>query len=237
LTLGLARRLAAEGAGTFFLVATVVGTGLMGPRMTSDIGLQLLANAAATAAMLGVLISLLAPISGAHFNPAVSLVMCLRGVLSWSELAPYALAQVAGGILGTLIAHAMFGEPLLQVSTQVRAGLPLGVSEVVAGFGLVSVVLLGGARTPVLVAAYIGAAYWFTASTSFANPAVTIARMLTDSFAGIRPLDGAVFIAAQLAGAILAWAAVGWLTSKGPERNPGPEAQMGSLSGSDRDPS
>ena len=169
MTLGLARRLAAEGAGTFFLVATVVGTGLMGERMTGDIGLQLLANAAATAAMLGVLISLLAPISGAHFNPAVSLVMCLRRVLSWSELAPYALAQVAGGILGTLIAHAMFGEPLLQVSTQVRAGLPLGVSEVVAGFGLVSVVLLGGARTPVLVAAYIGAAYWFTASTSFGS--------------------------------------------------------------------
>ena len=237
MTQRLARRLAAEGAGTCFLVATVVGTGLMGERMTSDVGLQLLANAGATAAMLGVLISVLAPISGAHFNPAVSLVMCLRRMLPWGELAPYALAQIAGGIVGTLLAHAMFGEPLLQVSMQMRAGLPLGVSEIVAAFGLVSVVLLGGSRTPVLVAAYIGAAYWFTASTSFANPAVTIARMLTDSFAGIRPLDGAMFIAAQLVGAILALAAVSWLTSEGPRRNPGPEAEKVSLTGSGRDPS
>jgi glycerol uptake facilitator-like aquaporin len=215
-TASLVRRLAAEGGGTCVLVATVIGAGLMGERVTSDVGLQLLANALATAAMLGVLITVLGPISGAQFNPAVSLVTCLRRTMPWRDLVPYALAQIVGGIAGTMLAHLMFAEPLLQVSSQVRSGVALGISEVVASFGLLAVILLGEGRAtmPVLVAGYIGAAYWFTASTSFANPAVTIARMLTDSFAGIRPIDGAVFIAAQLIGAMLSWAAVGWLAAE-----------------------
>jgi glycerol uptake facilitator-like aquaporin len=213
-TAGLLRSLAAEAGGTCLLAATVIGTGLMGEQVTGDVGLQLLANSLATAGMLGVLITLLGPISGAHLNPAVSFVMCLERSLPWRNLVPYALAQIAGGVLGTVLAHAMFAEPLLQVSTQMRGGIALGASEIVASFGLLAVILLGRARStlPVLVAAYIGAAYWFTASTSFANPAVTIARMLTDSFAGIRPIDGAVFIGAQLLGAVLAWMAVAWLT-------------------------
>jgi glycerol uptake facilitator-like aquaporin len=187
----------------------------MGERVTGDVGLQLLANALATAGMLGVLITLLGPISGAHLNPAVSLVMCLRRTLSWGDLTLYALAQVGGAVAGAVVAHLMFAELLLQVSTQVRSGVAPGISEIVASFGLLAVILLGEKRAtiPVLVAGYIGAAYWFTASTSFANPAVTIARMLTDSFAGIRPIDGAVFIAAQLIGAMLSLAAVGWLTA------------------------
>jgi glycerol uptake facilitator-like aquaporin len=215
-TSSIGRRLAAEGIGTCFLVATVIGAGLMGERVTGDAGLQLLANALATAAMLGVLITLLGPISGAHFNPAVSLVMCLRRTMPWRDLAPYCFAQIVGGIAGTVLAHMMFAEPLFQVSTQARSGAALGASEVVATFGLVAVILLGEKRAtlPVLVAGYIGAAYWFTASTSFANPAVTIARMLTDSFAGARPIDGAVFIGAQLIGTMLSWAAVGWLTAE-----------------------
>ena len=213
MTASLVRRLAAEGIGTAFLVATVVGTGLMGERMTGDAGLQLLANALATAAMLGVLIAVLASISGAHFNPAVSLVACLNRTLLWSELAPYALAQILGGTIGAIAAHAMFAEPLLQIATQQRGSLALGISEVVAAFGLVAVILLAGKRPalPALVAFYIGAAYWFTASTSFANPPVTIARMFTDSFAGIRPMDAPLFIAAQILGAAAAWAAVAWL--------------------------
>lgn len=165
------------------LVATVVGSGLMAERLTGDIALQLLCNALATAAMLGVLISLLQPISGAHFNPVVCVVMALRRAMAWREAAAYAAAQLLGGIAGTWLAHAMFNEPVLQMATTVRWGAGQWLAEGVASFGLVAVILMGRRATmPVLVAAYIGAAYWFTASTSFANPAVTIARMLTDSF-------------------------------------------------------
>lgn len=208
----LSRRLAAEAAGTCVLVATVVGSGLMAEQLTEDAALQLLCNALATAAMLGVLISLLMPISGAHFNPVVSLVMGLRRAIGWRDVLAYAAAQTAGGIGGTWLAHLMFGEPLLQVADTVRWGTGLWAAEAVAAFGLVAVIMLGAKRTmPVLVAAYIGAAYWFTASTSFANPAVTIARMLSDSFSGIRPGDGAAFILAQIAGGLAAAAAVRWL--------------------------
>ena len=213
MTASLVRRLAAEGIGTAFLVATVVGTGLMGERMTGDAGLQLLANALATAAMLGVLIAVLAPISGAHFNPAVSLAMCLNRTLLWSELAPYTLAQILGGTIGAIAAHAMFAEPLLQIATQQRGSLALGISEVVAAFGLVAVILLAGKRPdlPVLVASWIGAAYWFTASTSFANPAVTIARALSDTFAGIAPAGVPAFIVAQMLGMLVALGLSAWL--------------------------
>jgi glycerol uptake facilitator-like aquaporin len=215
-----------EAAGTALLVATVIGSGLMAERLTGDVALQLLTNAAATAAMLGVLIALLGPISGAHFNPAVSLVMSLGGWLRWQEAMPYVAAQCLGGLCGTLLAHAMFGESLLQLSTQVRDGVQLGLAEVVATFGLLVVILLGRQRNtlPVLVASYIGAAYWFTASTSFANPAVTIARMFTDSFAGIRSADVPMFLAGQAVGAGAAWFAIGWLLGKSqrPEVAPGP---------------
>jgi glycerol uptake facilitator-like aquaporin len=215
----LSRRLAAEAAGTCLLVATVVGSGLMAERLTADVALQLLCNALATAAMLGVLISLLQPISGAHFNPVVSLVMGLRGALGWRHVPAYAAAQVGGGIAGTWLVHLMFGEPVLQVAGTVRWGAGLWIAEAVAAFGLVAVILLGARRaTPVLVAAYVGAAYWFTSSTSFANPAVTIARMLSDSFSGIRPGDGAAFIVAQIVGGLLAMAAARWLAAT-PERS------------------
>jgi len=216
----LSRRLAAEAAGTGLLVATVVGSGLMAERLTGDVALQLLCNALATAAMLGVLICLLQPISGAHFNPVVSVVMALRRAMGWRDAGAYGAAQVLGGIAGTWLAHAMFNEPVLQIASTVRWGAGQWLAEGVASFGLVAVILLGRrSATPVLVAAYIGAAYWFTASTSFANPAVTIARMFTDSFAGIRPGDGAAFIAAQLVGGLLAMAAVAWLSPQAQRAN------------------
>jgi glycerol uptake facilitator-like aquaporin len=168
--------------------------------------IALLANTIATMAVLAVLISLLASVSGAHFNPAVSFVMTLLGRMSWREACAYALTQIIGGIAGALLAHAMFALPLVSLATHVRSGGPQYVSELVATFGLV-LVILGHRRerdAPWMIAAWIGAAYWFTASTSFANPAVTIARCLSDTFAGIRPTDVAPFIIAQLAGSLLA---------------------------------
>jgi glycerol uptake facilitator-like aquaporin len=209
----LARRCAAEAGGTAFLVATVIGSGLMAARLTDDVALRLLVNALATGAMLAVLIALLAPISGAQFNPVVSLVGALRGTLSRRELAAYVAAQTAGGVAGTLLAHAMFGRPLLQLGTTLRTGPDQWLAETVATFGLVAIVLLARRphALPLLIGGYIGAAYFFTASTSFANPAVTVARLLTDSFAGIRPLDAPGFILAQLAGALLALVACRWL--------------------------
>jgi glycerol uptake facilitator-like aquaporin len=213
--LPLSRALAAEALGTLLLVATVVGSGIMAERLTADIALQLLANALATVAMLLVLISLFGPVSGAHFNPAVSLVMTLRRGLPVSALGVYVAAQVAGGILGTVLAHAMFGLPLIEFAGPSRMGAGQWLAEFVATFGLVLTILVGQvsrpAALPALVAAYIGAAYWFTASTSFANPAITIARAFTASFSGIAPASVAGFVLAQLAGAGAALVLAQWL--------------------------
>lgn len=215
LPLPLSRRLVAELLGTLLLVATVVGSGIMADRLTEDTALALLGNTIPTGAILVVLITTLGPLSGAHFNPAVSLVAALLRQLPPRDAAAYALAQVAGGVLGTLLAHAMFDLPLLQFSANGRAGGALLLSEVVASFGLVAVILMGSrhqaAQVPWMVGLYITAAYWFTASTSFANPAVTIARALTDSFSGIAPGDAPAFILAQLGGAVLAMLFAGWL--------------------------
>lgn len=211
----LSRRLAAEALGTALLVATVVGSGIMAETLTNDVALALLANTIATGAILVVLITCLGPISGAHFNPAVSLVFALRRELSTRDTVLYALVQVAGGIVGAIIAHAMFELPLLQASTKVRTGGAQWFSEGVAAFGLVAIILAGirfeRKAVPMLVGLYITAAYWFTASTSFANPAVAIARAFTDTFSGIRPLDLPGFIIAQLCGALVALALMSWL--------------------------
>ncbi|KKB80375.1 MIP family channel protein [Devosia soli] len=211
----LQRRLVAEALGTGLLVATVVGSGIMAETLTIDVALALLANTIATSAILVVLISALSPISGAHFNPAVSLVFALRRELPWTNAGLYALVQVLGGIIGAVVAHAMFELPLLQVSAHVRTGGAQWFSEGVAAFGLV-VVILAGLRferkaVPMLVGLYITAAYWFTASTSFANPAVAIARSLTDTFSGIRPLDLPGFVLAQFTGAMIALTLMTWL--------------------------
>jgi len=210
------RRAGAEGIGTALLLAAVVGSGIMAERLSGgNVGLALLANALATAGALYALIAALGPVCGAHFNPAVSLVMAWRGDLAWRDVPPYLAAQVAGAIAGVWAAHAMFELPLLQVSIKVRSGLAQGFSEVVASFGLILVIWLTSRRAPVTVpaavAGYIAGAYWFTASTSFANPAVTIARALSDTFAGIRPADAPLFIAAQIVGAVAAVMLCRWL--------------------------
>jgi glycerol uptake facilitator-like aquaporin len=211
----LPRRLAAEALGTALLVATVVGSGIMAETLTKDVALALLCNTLPTGAILVVLITLLGPVSGAHFNPAVSVVFAVRRELLASEALLYIAAQVAGGILGTIVAHGMFDMSLLATSAKMRTGPAQWFSEFVAAFGLI-VTILGGIRfartnVPWLVGLYITAAYWFTASTSFANPAVAIARSLTNSFAGIRPVDLPGFIAAELAGALVALALMSWL--------------------------
>ena len=205
--MNVSRRLVAEGIGSLLLAATVVGSGVMAERLAGgNSAIALLANAAATVAVLATLIALLAPVSGAHFNPAVSLVQAVRGSLSWGDAGAYTLVQVLGCCLGAILAHAMFNLPWLQSSLHVRTGPSQWLAEAVATFGLVLVVV-GQQRTQDaawMVAAWIGAAYWFTASTSFANPAITIARSLTNTFSGIRPADVPAFIIAQLAGALLA---------------------------------
>lgn len=211
----LARRLAAEGLGTALLVATVVGSGIMAERLTTDTAMALLGNTIPTGAILFVLITILGPISGAHFNPAVTAVFAIRRDVDWPTAGGYVVAQVIGGVIGAIVAHLMFDLPALQLSAHVRTGASQWLSEAVAAFGLVAVIL-GGLRTraqavPALVGLYITAAYWFTASTSFANPAVTIARALTDTFSGIRPADAPGFIIAQFAGALLALALAHWL--------------------------
>ncbi|MBN9307504.1 MAG: aquaporin family protein [Devosia sp. 67-54] len=202
------------------LVATVVGSGIMADRLTDDTALALLGNTLPTGAILVVVISVLGPISGAHFNPAMSLVFALRRELPFAELAPYVAAQILGAVAGAVAAHLMFELPIVEASTHVRTGGGQWFSEAVATFGLVMVILAGvrfqQAAVPWLVGLYITAAYWFTASTSFANPAVTIARALTDTFSGIRPLDAPAFIIAQLAGALIAMALAGWLIGRGP---------------------
>lgn len=212
--MSLARRLASEGIGSLLLAATVVGSGVMAERLAAgNTAIALLANTAATVAVLATLIALLAPLSGAHLNPAVSLVQALRGALPWREAGAYAIAQVSGCCLGAVLAHAMFDLPWLQSSTHIRTGSGIWLAETVATFGLLLVII--GHERPRdgawMVAAWIGAAYWFTASTSFANPAITIARSMTNTFAGIRPADVPGFIVAELAGALVALLVARWL--------------------------
>lgn len=211
----LPRRLVAEALGTGILVATVVGSGIMADRLTDDAALALLANTLPTGAILVVLITALGPLSGAHFNPAVTLVFALRREIGTGDSVAYVAAQIAGGVAGALLAHAMFELPIWQASTTVRSGAAQWLAEAVAAFGLVFAILAGlrfrAEAVPWLVGLYITAAYWFTASTSFANPAVAIARAFTDTFAGIRPDDLPGFIAAELAGAVVAAALAGWL--------------------------
>jgi len=203
---GAARKLLAEALGTALLLAVVIGSGVMGERLAGgNAAVALLANALATVGGLYVLIELFQPVSGAHFNPAVSLVMAASGALPKSLLAPYVLAQLFGAVLGAWIAHAMFDMQLLQFSSKVRAGGGQWFAEGVATFGLVLIVLRAPAsRVAVMVAAYIGAAYWFTASTSFANPAAALGRMFSDSFAGIAPASVPGFVIAEVVGAFAA---------------------------------
>ena len=205
----LGRRLAAEAIGSFFLFATVIGSGVMAEALAGgNVAIALLGNTLATGAILFVLITMLGPVSGAHFNPAVSLVMAARGDLPWRDALPYILAQLIGGLLGAWAAHLMFDLPILQYSVKARTGIGQWSGELVATFGLI-LTILGtlkhrAAAVPASVALYITAAYWFTSSTSFANPAITVIRSLSDSFAGIGPRDVPLFVAAQLAGALLA---------------------------------
>lgn len=214
--------LLAEGLGTAALLAIVVGSGIMGERLAQgNAAIALLANSLATGAGLYVLITLLAPISGAHFNPVVSATLCWRGELAPRAAAGFIGAQFAGAIVGVVIAHAMFDLPLVQASAHARGGTGQWLSETVATAGLLATILLAlparSAQIPALVGSYIMAAYWFTASTSFANPAVTLARSLTDTFAGIRPADAPGFIAAQCGGLMLVLVAAAWLRGA---RNP-----------------
>jgi glycerol uptake facilitator-like aquaporin len=213
----VSRRAAAEALGTAFLVAAVVGSGIMAETLTADHAVTLLGNTLPTGAMLVVLITVLAPISGAHFNPAVTLVFAVFRQLSMRMAGLYVTAQVLGGIAGTIMAHAMFGQALIQASVHIRTGAAQWLSEGVATFGLIAVILAGvrfeRKAVPGLVGLYITAAYWFTASTSFANPAVAVARSLTNSFSGIRPADLPGFIVAELAGALIAAGAMSWLLS------------------------
>jgi glycerol uptake facilitator-like aquaporin len=219
----LSRRLLAEGIGTLLLLATVVGSGVMGVRLAQgNDAIALLANAGATAGVLYVLIVLFGPISGAHFNPAVTLAMRLRGELTTPEALAYVAVQVVAAIAGVLLAHAMFGLVLVQPSLHARTGAAQWLSEGVATFGLLLTILLGlrhrPQAIPVLVASWIFSAYWFTASTSFANPAVTFARSLTDTFAGIRPADVVGFVVAQLMGTLFALIAAAALHARLPGR-------------------
>lgn len=201
------RRIAAEGLGSFLLAATVIGSGVMGERLAAgNLAVALIANTGATVAVLAALIALLGPVSGAHFNPAVSLVHALRGTLTWRDAGAYAAVQILGCCAGAILAHAMFSLPLIQTSLHARTGIAQWLAEFVATFGLL-LVILGNRKpddAPWMVAAWIGAAYWFTSSTSFANPAITIARSLSDTFAGIAPAHVHAFVVAQLLGALAA---------------------------------
>ena len=210
----LARRLTAEFAGTCLLVTAVVGSGIMADNLTDDVALALLCNTITTAAALVVLISIFGPVSGAHFNPAVSMVMLLLKEMRLAAFLLFCLAQTLGGIAGTILAHGMFELPIVQFSTHLRTGTGQWIAEAVAAFGLILTILTVRKskpdNIPMMVGLYIAAAYWFTASTSFANPAVTIARALTNTFAGIRPADTPAFMAAQLAGALAAMVFASW---------------------------
>ncbi|MBB2698201.1 aquaporin family protein [Rhizobium phaseoli] len=211
----LSRRLVSEALGTVMLVATVVGSGIMATSLTADVGVALLGNTLATGAILVVLITVLGPISGAHFNPAVSLIFTMSGSLPKRDLGFYVLAQFAGGVAGTISAHLMFNLPLLELSSKIRTGGAQWFSEAIATFGLVAVILAGirfeQRAVPWLVGLYITAAYWFTASTSFANPAVAFARSLSDTFSGIRPVDLPGFWIAEISGAVAALVLFNWL--------------------------
>lgn len=211
----LSRRLVAEALGTAMLVGTVVGSGIMADKLSDDVAVSLLGNTIPTGAILVVLITMLGPISGAHFNPAVTFVFWLKRELGLAVAAVYIIAQILGGISGSLVAHVMFELPVLQASTTVRTGAGQWIAEIVATFGLLATILAGirfrEAAVPWLVGLYITAAYWFTASTSFANPAVAISRAFTDTFAGIRPVDLPGFIIAEFAGAAVALALFSWL--------------------------
>jgi glycerol uptake facilitator-like aquaporin len=218
----LSRRIAAEFLGTGFLVAAVVGSGIMGERLSGgNVASALLANTIATGAALVALILALRPISGAHLNPVVTMAEALRGGIGWKEASLYAAAQVCGGIAGTACADMMFALPAFSFSHHARTGAPQWFSEFVATFGLLVVIRTVARFTPdglpFAVATYIVAAYWFTASTSFANPAVAIARSLSDTFAGIRPMDVPAFLAAQLAGGFSAAIVADWLTFRSSE--------------------
>ena len=212
----LSRRLAAEAVGTAFLLAVIVGSGIMGERLAAgNAAVALLANSIATGCGLWVLITLFAPISGAHFNPAVTLVLAAAGDFSWRDVLPYVVTQVVFAYVGVAAAHLMFELPLFTASEHVRAGPGQWWSEVVATSGLLLMILLGSRLRPTwvaaLVAVYITGAYWFTASTSFANPAVTLARAATNTFAGIRPVDVPGFVVAELFGAVVAMLFARWL--------------------------
>jgi len=212
----LTRRAAAEALGTAFLLAAVIGSGIMGERLAGgNVAIALLANTVATGAALVTLILTFGSISGAHFNPAVTIADATQGGLPWRDVPFYVVAQVAGAFAGVAVAHVMFSEPVFFASTHAREGVPQLVSEFVATFGLLATIW-GTARTrpaavPFAVGAYITAAYWFTSSTSFANPAVTVARAASNTFAGIRPVDAPGFVIAQLLGALAATATFGWL--------------------------
>ena len=210
------RRLLAEALGTALLLAVVIGSGIMGERLAGgNVAIALLANTLATGAGLVVLIIVFGPVSGAHFNPAVTLAFALRREIRPPLALAYVGAQIVGAVLGVFLAHAMFAEPMLQVSARLRDGPAQAFSEFVATFGLLATIL-GAVRfrpdfTPVAVGLYISSAYWFTASTAFANPAVTLARTLSDTFAGIAPSSAPAFVAAQIAGAVAAVVVFGWL--------------------------
>jgi glycerol uptake facilitator-like aquaporin len=218
----IARRLVAEALGTALLLAAIVGSGIMGERLAGgNVAVALLANALATGGALVALILTFGPISGAHFNPAVTLADASQGGLAWRDVPSYVVVQIFGAFIGVAAAHAMFDLPLFFASRHARSGPAQTFSELVATFGLLAVIW-GCARqrpsaAPFAVAAYVTAAYWFTASTSFANPAVTLARSMTDTFAGIRPLDAPWFIAAQLLGAAAATLMFRWLTPRLPD--------------------
>jgi glycerol uptake facilitator-like aquaporin len=218
----VARRVVAEAVGTALLLAAVVGSGIMGDRLAGgNVAIALLANTLATGAMLVALILTFGPISGAHFNPAVKLADASQGGLAWHEVPTYIAAQIAGAFAGVAAAHLMFSEPLFSASRHVRAGGAQLFSEFIATFGLLSIIWgcarLRSSAVPFAVGAYITGAYWFTSSTSFANPAVTLARAASDTFAGIRPNDAPGFIAAQFAGAIAATLLFRWLVPSLPK--------------------
>jgi glycerol uptake facilitator-like aquaporin len=221
LSLPLYKRSVCEGLGTGLLVAAVVGSGIMGERLAGgNVAIALLANTIATGAALAALIVTFGSFSGPHFNPVVSLAVALRGRMPWPELPFYVAAQFCGGLLGTILAHVMFGREWYSVSVHRRSGLPQLLSEFVAAFGLLCVIwgcmkVRSALATPAAVASYIVAAYWFTASTSFANPAVTVARSITNTFSGIRPVDVPGFICAQIAGALVATLLFRWLDREG----------------------
>ena len=214
----MSRRLASEAIGTAFLVCAIVGSGIMADILSNDIAVSLLGNSLSTGAILFVLITILGPISGAHFNPAVTFAFYLRKDIGLSEGLMYTTAQVFGGLIGTIVAHGMFSLEIIQVSTNIRTGEGQWFAELIATFGLVGIIFAGirfnANAVPVLVGVYIPAAIWFTASTSFANPAVAIARSVTDTFTGIRPIDLPGFLAAELIGAAMAVAIFGWLLNE-----------------------